>query len=70
MRTLGTFCSGAAIWYLDGVAAKKPFWDKKNPSKKSKPLSDKQKSAAKARAKKAGRKYPNLVDNAWAAGRG
>lgn len=47
--------------------ATKAFWDKKNPKKKSTPLTDKQKQAAKARAKKAGRKYPNLVDNAWAA---
>lgn len=46
---------------------KKPFWDQKNPKKKSTPLTDKQKKAAKARAAKAGRKYPNLVDNAWAA---
>lgn len=42
----------------------KAFWDKKNPKKKSKSLTPAQKSAAKARAKKAGRKYPNLVDNA------
>lgn len=46
---------------------KKQFWDKKNPKKKSTPLTDKQKKAAKARASKAGRPYPNLVDNAWAA---
>lgn len=46
---------------------KKQFWDKKNPKKKSSPLSDKQKKMAMSRAKKAGRPYPNLVDNAWAA---
>lgn len=46
---------------------KKAFWDTKNPKKKSKPLSAGQKKAAKARASKAGRPYPNLVDNAWAA---
>lgn len=45
----------------------KPIWEKKNPNKKSKPLSPGQKAAAKARAKKAGRPYPNMVDNAWAA---
>ena len=45
-------------------ARKKAFWDKKNPKKKSTPLTPAQKSAAKARAKKAGRPYPNLVDNA------
>jgi hypothetical protein len=48
------------------MAAKKQFWDKKNPNKKSSPLTDSQKKAAKARAAKAGRPYPNLVDNAWA----
>jgi hypothetical protein len=42
------------------------FWDKPNPNKKSKALTPKQKSAAKARAKAAGRPYPNLVDNAAA----
>jgi hypothetical protein len=45
---------------------KKAFWDKPNPNKKSKPLTAKQKTAAKARAKAAGRPYPNLVDNAAA----
>lgn len=49
---------------------KKAFWDKKNPKKKSKSLSPEQKSAAKARAAKSGRPYPNLVDNAWASRRG
>ena len=49
------------------MASKKAFWDKKNPKKKSTPLSASQKKAAQARAKKAGRPYPNLVDNAWAA---
>jgi hypothetical protein len=42
----------------------KKFWDSKNPKKKSKPLTESQKAEAKARAKKAGRPYPNLVDNA------
>jgi hypothetical protein len=46
------------------VVKKKAFWDKKNPNKKSKPLTPSQKARAKARAKKAGRPYPNLVDNA------
>jgi hypothetical protein len=46
------------------VVKKKAFWDKKNPNKKSKPLTPAQKSAAKKRAKAAGRPYPNLVDNA------
>ena len=42
----------------------KAFWEKKDPTGKDKKLSPKQKSAAKARAKTAGRPYPNLVDNA------
>jgi hypothetical protein len=46
------------------VPSKKAFWDKPNPKKKSTPLTASQKAAAKARAKKAGRPYPNLVDNA------
>jgi hypothetical protein len=43
---------------------KKEFWDKKNPNKTSKKLTPEQIKSAKARAKAAGRKYPNLVDNA------
>jgi len=46
------------------VVKKKAFWDKKNPKKKSTKLTPAQKAKAKARAKAAGRKYPNLVDNA------
>ena len=45
---------------------KKAFWDKKNPKKKSTPLTPSQKAKAKAMAKAAGRPYPNLVDNARA----
>ena len=41
----------------------KTVWDKKNPKKKSEKLDSSEKSQAKARAKKAGRPYPNLVDN-------
>jgi hypothetical protein len=41
----------------------KPVWDRPNPKKKSKKLSPKQKTSAKASAKKAGRPYPNLIDN-------
>lgn len=48
---------------------KKPVWDKKRPSDlgKSKKLTPAKKSAAKAAAKKAGRPYPNLIDNMQAA---
>ncbi len=45
---------------------KTAFWDKPNPNKTSKALTPAQKTAAKARAKAAGRPYPNLVDNAAA----
>jgi hypothetical protein len=45
------------------LMAKKEVWDTPDPSKKDKKLSPKKKSAAKARAKAAGRPYPNLVDN-------
>jgi len=48
------------------MAKKVAFWDKKNPNKKSTPLTPVQKTKAKAMAKKAGRPYPNLVDNARA----
>ena len=48
------------------MASKEAFWDTKNPRKKPSPLTAAQKAAAKARAKKAGRPYPNLVDNSWA----
>ena len=49
------------------MAKKKEVWDTPDPKKKSKPLSSKKKSAAKARAKAAGRTYPNLIDNMAAA---
>lgn len=54
--------------YKRGGAAK-PFWKTKNPKKESKKLTPAQKASAKARAKKAGRPYPNLIDNAAASRR-
>jgi len=44
---------------------KKPVWEKPRPKGLGKPkgLTPKQKVAAKAAAKSAGRPYPNLVDN-------
>ena len=45
--------------YAEGGAV----WNKPNPAKKHKKLSLAQKAFAKATAKKAGRPYPNLVDN-------
>jgi hypothetical protein len=46
-----------------------PVWDKKRPKSlgKPKPLSPSKKASAKQAAKKAGRSYPNLVDNMRAA---
>ncbi len=43
----------------------KPIWEKKRPKSlgKSKKLTPAQKAKAKAMAKKAGRPYPNMVDN-------
>ncbi len=51
------------------MVKKKPVWETKNPKKKSerKKLTDSQKAKAKAMAKKAGRPYPNLIDNMRAA---
>jgi hypothetical protein len=46
-----------------GEVVKKQVWDRPNPKKRSKPLSSAQKKSAKAAAKRAGRRYPNLVDN-------
>jgi hypothetical protein len=48
---------------------KKAIWDKPRPKGLGKPkkLTTKQKSKAKAMAKKAGRRFPNLVDNMRAA---
>lgn len=51
--------------------SRKVPWKKSNPRKKagksSKTISPARKEAAKKRAKRAGRSYPNLVDNMWAA---
>jgi hypothetical protein len=46
---------------------KKPVWKTKDPTNTDKKLSSGQKASAKAMAKKAGRSYPNLVDNMRAA---
>lgn len=49
--------------YAEGGAV----WDTPNPAKKPKPLTPAKKAAAKAAAKRAGRPYPNLIDNMRAA---
>jgi hypothetical protein len=48
--------------------AEKPFWEKKAPKDAThKQLNKKQVQSAKAKARAAGRPYPNLVDNVAAA---
>ncbi len=41
----------------------KKVWETKSPKKSSKKLTPAQKAKAKANAQKAGRPYPNLIDN-------
>lgn len=50
----------------------KEVWDKPRPKKLGEPekLSSAQKAAAMRRAKAAGRPYPSLIDNMWAAKKG
>jgi len=56
------YCKGGMA---KGGKVKKPFWETDAPKgHKTKHLSGAKKSAAKARAKAAGRPYPNLIDNA------
>jgi len=55
--------------HLEHGIADMKVWQKTRPESlgKPKPLSDAKKASAKAAAKKAGRPYPNLVDNMRAA---
>lgn len=46
---------------------KKAFWETENPKKKSKTLGPEGEALARSMAARAGRPYPNLVDNARAA---
>ena len=49
---------------------KTPPWRKTNPRKgRSQKLTPEQKEAARSRAERAGRHYPNLIDNMWASQR-
>jgi len=49
---------------------KAPPWKKPRPKGRPKTkLTPEQKEMARRRAEKAGRRYPNLIDNMWAAGR-
>lgn len=47
--------------------SKLPPWKRKAPLGASRPLDAVQVKAARQRAREAGRRYPNLVDNMWAA---
>lgn len=50
-----------------GMAAK-PVWKTKSPTaKRPTKLTEASKARARARAARAGRRYPNMVDNMWAA---
>jgi hypothetical protein len=51
------------------MSMNKKIWNKARPKNlgESKPLSSSEKASAKASAKKAGRPYPNLIDNMAAA---
>lgn len=40
-----------------------PPWKRKNPKKSSTKLTEAQKARARAAARRAGRRYPNLIDN-------
>jgi hypothetical protein len=51
--------------------SRKPPWKKPSPRKgAARKLSPAQKASARARAERAGRRYPNLIDNMWASQRG
>ena len=50
-------------------SGRKPIWERKNPRRKHRKLSPARKAQAKRMAKRAGRRYPNMVDNARAARR-
>jgi hypothetical protein len=60
---------GCFIEDMPTAKKKKPPWERANPKAKERTtsLTGAQKSKAKASAKRAGRRYPNLVDNMNAA---
>jgi len=51
------------------TASESEVWDEPNPKSKHDKLSPSDKAAAKTRARRAGRRYPNLIDNMWASRR-
>jgi len=48
---------------------RKPPWKRRNPARYHTKLSAADKAAARARARRAGRRYPNLIDNMYVAQR-
>ena len=67
---VNSFISGGFAANIDSDLTEKEVWDKPNPKQeagKSEKLSSAGTAKAKARAKAAGRPYPNMVDNIWAA---
>jgi hypothetical protein len=49
------------------MPSKTPPWKKPNPKTRHTKLTAEQKQQARARAVKAGRRYPNLIDNMYVA---
>jgi len=65
LRNLTTRLAARAM--KAGGSVSEEVWDKPMPdSKKQGSLSPEQKAKAKARAERAGRSYPNMIDNMWA----
>lgn len=65
LRNLTTRLAARAM--KAGGSVSEEVWDKPMPdSKKKGSLSPEQKAKAKARAERAGRSYPNMIDNMWA----
>ena len=60
-------CSIPGMPHTPVDPSKLPPWKRPSPTGKSRPLSATQLDAARERAAQAGRRYPNLVDNMWAA---
>lgn len=68
MESLHSYMEGAKRHYGSlGDSVSEEVWDKPMPaSKKQGSLSPEQKAKARARAERAGRSYPNMIDNMWA----
>jgi len=68
VRSRGTgsaFCSSQRRrGIVVATARKKPFWKRSNPKAHHRKLTEAQRRRARELARRAGRRYPNLVDNA------